>query len=315
MFIIDSKIKKELNLEIFYLDQNSDLQICEELKIDYLHFDSRQIKPRNFFIALKGNRDGHNFILNAFENNAEGVVINSDHFDPALNELKQRGVIKKYIVVVKNTFQFLRDASRIQRDNFLNPIYAVLGSNGKTSTKDLLGKMLSFFYKNVYVTPGNWNNEIGLPLSLLNKPENSDVMVLELGMNHPGEIAKLSSIVKPDYVLIPSIGREHMEFFTNLEEVANAELEVIDFIKEGGYIFYPSDAPLIDWLKSRTSQKKIHLVLFNLIKENINFDDVETAFLSESRIQWKGIFLENQNIKHLGMLRNFYLGFLAIYLS
>lgn len=183
--------------------------------------DTRNIGDRDLFFALKGNkRDGHEFINEALKK-ASGAVISKDlAFDSS----------GKTVVKVKDTLKALQDLAKHLRENFRGKVISILGSNGKTTTKELLAAFLAKKYA-VLRTEGNLNNNIGVPLCLSKVENNTEIMVLELGTNRRGDIRELCQIVKPQYALITNIGYEHLEGFGSLEGVREEELEVLSFVK------------------------------------------------------------------------------------
>lgn len=183
--------------------------------------DTRSIKENEIFFALKGEkRDGHGFVKDAIEK-CSGAVI-SKEFD-----LDFQG---KTVVLVKDTLLALQQLARYIRKSFTGKVIAVLGSNGKTTTKELIWEILSQKYK-VLKTEGNFNNHIGVPLSLSRIEDQTEIMVLELGTNRKGDIKTLCEIVYPQYALITNIGYEHIEGFGCLEGVREGELEVLPYVK------------------------------------------------------------------------------------
>ncbi|GIX41127.1 MAG: UDP-N-acetylmuramoyl-tripeptide--D-alanyl-D-alanine ligase [Leptospiraceae bacterium] len=275
-----------------------------------------------FCIALQGNRDGHNFILDAYKNGAKGFIVERSKKEKIINELITVKPEKKvYLILTDNTLNFLQNAAKYQRKQFKGAVIGVLGSNGKTSTKDFLYQSIKLIENETYATSGNWNNHIGLPLVLLNMPENTKILILELGMNHPGEIELLSNISRPDIAIITSIGREHMEFFSSLEEVAKAELEVLKYFDSHNTLYYPYNAPLQEWIKEQTLLKEFQTNFFYLIYNNnteiksIQNSKIQYYFgkLNQDEIHWKHYKIKNQNLKHIGLYNNLFLTLLVLH--
>jgi UDP-N-acetylmuramoyl-tripeptide--D-alanyl-D-alanine ligase len=183
--------------------------------------DTRTIGQRDIFFALKGTkRDGHEFLKDVLEK-ASGAVI-SKNVDVKLSS--------KTVVMVEDTLKALQDLGKYLRCQFKGKVIAVLGSNGKTTTKELIATLLSKKYK-VLKTESNFNNSIGVPLCLSRIENNTEIMVLELGTNKKGDIKELCEIVYPQYAVITNIGYEHLEGFGSLEGVREGELEVLSYIK------------------------------------------------------------------------------------
>ncbi len=179
--------------------------------------DTCTIAPGTLFVALRGDRfDAHDFLADAVRAGATGLVVT----DPA--RAAGTGVP---VFVVRDTRVALGALGAFRRHAWGKPVIAIGGSNGKTSTKALVTAMLAGAY-DVHATPGNLNNEIGVPLTLLALPDDAEVAVIEAGTNSPGEIARLRAIIAPDVTVITSIGEEHLEGFGDLAGVLREELEL-----------------------------------------------------------------------------------------
>ena len=200
-----------------------------------LSTDTRSIQKDMFFVALKGaNFDGNLYANQALEKGAKYVLIDNP-------EVKKD---ERYLVT-DNCLQSLQALARHHRLQQNIPFLALTGSNGKTTTKELVKSVLAQQYK-VYATPGNFNNHIGLPLTLLNMPPDTEIAIIEMGANHPGEIKFLCDIARPDSGLITCIGKAHLEGFGSLEGVQKAKGELFDFLSEhNGTVFINTDDPLI----------------------------------------------------------------------
>jgi len=192
--------------------------------------DSRKVSGGELFFALKGeNFDGNRFATDALERGARAAVIDNQTFKT------------DYTIVVDNVIDELQAVALKHRNNFNIPVLAITGSNGKTTTKEILARVLAKDYE-VHYTRGNLNNHIGVPLTILSSPANTEFMIVEMGANHKGEIRNLCHIARPDYGLITNIGKAHLEGFGSLEAVAEAKSELYDYIEaEGGYVFYNED--------------------------------------------------------------------------
>ena len=195
--------------------------------------DSRTAKPGSVFFAIRGEKfDGHQYIDEAFEAGAVIAVVDQ-RCDPGV--LRNRPA-----VVVNDATAALGQLANRYRRKFSIPVLAIAGSNGKTTTKDMVADVLSEKYS-VLKTEGNHNNHIGVPQTLFRMAKNHDVAVLELGTNHPGELARLCTIVEPTHGLITNIGREHLEFFRDLEGVAKEESSLFDSLAPSGTAFVNAD--------------------------------------------------------------------------
>ena len=189
--------------------------------------DTRQLPPGCIFFALKGeNFDGKKFALHALENGAAYAVID----DPAYQ-------VNERCLVVPNVLKALQQLANYHRHQFEIPVIAIGGSNGKTTTKELVSSVLSTHYPCHY-TKGNLNNHIGVPLTLLAMPRGTEVAIIEIGTNQPGDIEELCCIVQPTHGLLTNIGKEHLEGFGSLAGVKKAEGELYDFLaKNNGCAF------------------------------------------------------------------------------
>ena len=190
--------------------------------------DSRSVKPGDLFIPIRGAQfDGHNFISNAVKAGAAAVL--AEHRWARMNAAYLRTLPVPQIIVGDST-RSLGDLARMYRRMFKLPILAVGGSNGKTTTKDMIRLVLGSKY-NVLATEGNLNNHIGVPQTIFRLEKTHTAAVIEVGTNHPGEIDYLCGVLEPTHGLITTIGSEHLEFFGDLAGVARAELELFGWIK------------------------------------------------------------------------------------
>ena len=195
--------------------------------------DSRTVKSGEIFFALRGEKyDGHKFIDRAFAEGAACAVID----DQAESERWK----SRPILVVRDTTRAFGLLANIWRMKFDIPILAVGGSNGKTTTKEMIAAVLSSKYR-VLKTEGNLNNQVGVPQTLLRLNSRHEIGVVEIGTNHAGEIAYLSEILAPTHGMITNIGHEHLEFFGDIDGVANAEAELFSAIAKSGTGFINTD--------------------------------------------------------------------------
>ncbi|MCX8010406.1 MAG: UDP-N-acetylmuramoyl-tripeptide--D-alanyl-D-alanine ligase, partial [Ignavibacteria bacterium] len=185
--------------------------------------DSRTVKPNDLFFAIKGeNHDGHSFIDNAIKSQAKGIVIAKSR----IQEFKDK---KIFIVAVNDTTLALGKFSNIVRKKFQGKIIGITGSNGKTTTKEMIYEVLASKYR-VLKSEGNLNNHIGVPLTLFRLNNHYDFAVVEMGINHFGEMEYLTEIVEPDYGCITNVGNAHIEFFKSIEGVAKAKRELFKYL-------------------------------------------------------------------------------------
>lgn len=185
--------------------------------------DSRTVRPGDLFVAIRGERfDGHAFVAAALAASAAGVIVSATtRADASL------GGAEPVVVEVADTTRALQDLAREMRRRSGAKVVAITGSAGKTTTKELTAAMLSTRYR-VFRNRGNFNNHIGLPLSLLELGDRPDVAVVELGMNHPGEIRTLVRIAEPEVRVWTNVGDAHAGFFASADAVADAKAEIMD---------------------------------------------------------------------------------------
>lgn len=188
--------------------------------------DSRQVVPGAIFVATKGERvDGHSFIGQVFENGALGVIC--EHLPENVSHP---------CIVVEDSLAALQKLAAYYRDVMSDvKIVGIVGSVGKTSTKEIVASVLSRKY-NTFKTEGNFNNEIGVPLTILRLRDEHEVAVVEMGINKFGEMNRLGAIVRPDAVVMTNIGPCHLEFLGDLDGVLRAKSEVFGHIREGGLL-------------------------------------------------------------------------------
>lgn len=218
------------SIDFIHLNKIVNFSILENIAID-----TRTIKPGEAFIAIKGEKfDGHNFLNTAFEKGSPIAFVQKDWFI-------RNSPIDYPLVVVKDTKKVLGEIANCHRNKFDIPIIAIAGSNGKTTTKDFVAHLLSKKY-NVLKTEGNLNNQIGVPLTLLKLNTFHDFAVIEIGTNKPGEIAYLTDIVEPNFGLITNIGKEHLEFFIDIDGVEQEETTLFGYLmRKDGLIFLNID--------------------------------------------------------------------------
>ena len=196
--------------------------------------DSREDQAGVLFVALRGERfDGHDFVSTAFAQGAKAAIV--DHLIEGAGGAQ---------IVVPDTLTALQKVAAVAREEWTGTVVGVTGSAGKTSTKEAIAALLSAAML-VGKTVGNLNNHIGLPLSILRVPSNARAAVLEMGMNHAGEIAALSKIAKPDIGVVTNVGMAHVENFEGIEGIAAAKRELIDGLRPGGTAVLNADDPYV----------------------------------------------------------------------
>lgn len=239
--------------------------------------DTRNCGTGMIFFALKGeNFDGNKFALQAIEKGCVAAV--SD--DPS-----NAGHSK--ILIVEDVLTALQELARDYRRTFDIPVLGLTGSNGKTTTKELVNAVLSKNFK-THATAGNFNNHIGVPLTLLSTPEDTDFLIVEMGANHQREIALLASIAEPTHGIITNIGRAHLEGFGGIEGVRKGKKELYDYLKENdGVAFASAKHP-----KVVESSEGMERVLFGL-------DECPPTawFESNKQFKWKSDGFESESCK------------------
>jgi UDP-N-acetylmuramoyl-tripeptide--D-alanyl-D-alanine ligase len=203
--------------------------------------DSRAITSKDIFVAVRGaTHDGHAFIPQVTALGVKGLVVDGRKVGgDEMAFFKKTGIC---CVAVKDTVRALGDMAAFHRRRFQIPVVAVTGSNGKTSTKEMTASVMAQKYQTLKTT-GNLNNEFGVPLTLLRLDNSHQAAVVEMGMNHPGEIRRLSEICQPDVGIITNIAPAHLEGLGSLENVMAAKGELIENIKEFGAILLNGDDP------------------------------------------------------------------------
>lgn len=206
--------------------------------------DSRRISRGDLFVALKGERfDGHEFVESALNDGAVGAVVERGWIDrhPSVSSA----------IAVSNTIEALGRLAACYRREFDIPIIAVAGSNGKTTTKNLLASVLREERRALW-SEASFNNNIGVPMTLLKLDSTHQVAALEVGTNHPGELAELLEMIAPQFGALTNIGREHLEFFGDLAGVADEEGALAEQLPVDGILFVNGDSPLMERVIERS---------------------------------------------------------------
>lgn len=199
--------------------------------------DSRSLQRGNLFIPLIGdNFDGHAYVQKVFAMGAAASLWQKDHANPPSG---------LPLIYVDDTLTALQQLARNYLSQLKVRVIGITGSNGKTTTKDLVAGILSTTYK-THKTMGNFNNHIGLPLTLLKLEEDTEMAVLEMGMSERGEIELLSRLAAPEAVIITNVGESHLQQLGSREEIAKAKVEICAGLKPEGIIIYNGDEPLLE---------------------------------------------------------------------
>lgn len=208
------------------------LQRSKKMKISSVSHDTRTIKRRSLFIAIKGERfDGHQFVQAAVEKGCSAVLV-STRIDKISSDIT--------ILLVKDTLIGLGKIAAFYRKKLELPIIAVTGSAGKTTTKNMISSVLSAKYR-VLKSARSENNQIGVPFTLLKIKQSHQIAVLELGTNHPGEIKYLAEMVNPDIAVLTNIGESHLEGLGSTSGVYREKMSLLKYVKKQGAVIYNSD--------------------------------------------------------------------------
>ncbi|WP_461641794.1 UDP-N-acetylmuramoyl-tripeptide--D-alanyl-D-alanine ligase [Labilibaculum euxinus] len=223
--------------------------------------DTRKIVPNSIFFALKGdNFNGNKFAMSAVEKGCNYAIVDEKEY-----------AVDNRFVLVEDVLTTLQDLAREHRRQLNIPILAITGTNGKTTTKELVHEVLKRKFQTA-ATIGNLNNHIGVPLTLLSMNEETEFGIVEMGANHPGEIQQLCEIAEPDYGIITNVGKAHLEGFGSFEGVVKTKKELYDFLfKNGGKVFINADN---DYLTEMLNDQ-----------ESISYGNSENAFSKAKFLQ------------------------------
>jgi UDP-N-acetylmuramoyl-tripeptide--D-alanyl-D-alanine ligase len=210
-----------------------------ELMDPVVVIDSRQAVEGAVFVALPGERtDGHRYIGEVFDGGASWAVVAREWFDANGHQYTDAG---RRFLVAEDPVAALQQLASAYRERFDIPVVGIGGSNGKTTTKEMVAAVLATGFS-THMSRGNLNNHLGVPLTLLQMRHDTEMAVVEMGINHPGEMELLVSIARPTHGLLTNIGHEHLEFFGSLDGVADAEAELYRYLdRTGGTAFVNVD--------------------------------------------------------------------------
>ena len=219
-------------------------RIGENIKVKGISTDTRTIKGGELFLALKGpSFDGHDFVKAALEKGAVACLV-------------QEKVDVEHCVITKNTHQALGLLAKAWRQKFNKPVFAVTGSNGKTTVKEMLASIIKQD-QSVMATHGNLNNDIGVPLTLFRLNESYDAAVIEMGANHLGEIKYLTNIALPDIAIVTNVGDAHLEGFGSIENTAKAKSEIFQGLSKSGFAIINADDVFSDYMKEMSGEHNV----------------------------------------------------------
>ncbi|WP_373841980.1 UDP-N-acetylmuramoyl-tripeptide--D-alanyl-D-alanine ligase [Limosilactobacillus sp.] len=229
------------------INAQNDIEQWQDVELTSVSFDSRHLEPGALFVPLQGSQDGHRFVPSAFANGAGAALWASDH------EIVDH---EHPLLVVDDPLKALQKLSKYYLHK-INPIVvAVTGSNGKTTTKDMIASILST-QLNVTKTHANFNNEIGVPVTLLNMEANTEAVVVEMGMDRFGQLDFLSKLASPEIAVITMIGEAHIEFFGTRDRIADAKMEITHGLSDDGTLVYNGDEPLLNERVAKINQRVV----------------------------------------------------------
>ncbi|MBR3153264.1 MAG: UDP-N-acetylmuramoyl-tripeptide--D-alanyl-D-alanine ligase [Clostridia bacterium] len=244
----DLKVKEVLENKIGRLITGNKEDIIENIKLD-----SRQVENGDTYLALKGdNIDGSIYYKEAIKNGARVCIVNNIDISDEEKEMYKNNTI----IQVKDTKDAIVEMAKLKREKYDIPVIGVTGSVGKTSTKDTIATVVSKKY-NVYKTQGNYNNRMGVPLTILALKDHT-ALVIEMGMNHLGEISELTKIAKPTLAVISNVGTSHIGNLGSRENILKAKLEILDGMSKDGKIIINNDNDLLHkWSQEDNKYNKI----------------------------------------------------------
>lgn len=250
----------------------------EELEVENFSKDTRTIQKGDIYIGIKGEKfDGSNFWNQALDAGATAVIISNIQISKEEKEKYK----DKTIIQVEDTFEALYEIAKYKRSLYNIPVIAVTGSVGKTSTKDIIASVVSQKYKTLK-TEGNNNNNIGLPLTIL-KLKDHEALVVEMGMNHFGEISLLTNIAKPTLAVITNIGTSHIGNLGSRENILKAKLEILEGMKIPRVIINNDNDLLHKWYEGNKEKIEIHTYGINnssdVIAEKIELGEEKSKFV------------------------------------
>ncbi|WP_144461190.1 UDP-N-acetylmuramoyl-tripeptide--D-alanyl-D-alanine ligase [Siminovitchia fortis] len=229
----------------------NDVKKYFDVLVKGVSIDSRKISPGNLFIPFKGEQtDGHKYAEKALDQGAAAVFWQEDVPNPPTNGP---------VLIVKDTLLALQELAKAYRDELSVKVVGITGSNGKTTTKDITAAVLGETYR-VQKTEGNFNNHIGLPLTLLALEETTEIAILEMGMSSKGEISLLTKMARPDAAIITNIGEAHLLDLGSRKEIAAAKFEITEGLAPDGLFVFPGNEPLLQ--EKVASLKNVRLATF-----------------------------------------------------
>lgn len=231
-------------------------EICENFSKN-----TKEIHNGDVYIGFKGERyDGGKFYEEAFLQGAKGCIINK------ISGLDIKHIEGKFVIQVDDTIEAIGEIARLKRSKYDIPVIAVTGSVGKTSTKDIIYSVVSQKY-NTLKTQGNMNNHIGMPMTILGLKDH-EALVIEMGMNHLGELSKLTNIAKPTIAVITNVGTAHIGNLGSRENILKAKLEILEGLQDHGFVVINNDNDLL--YKWQKENEKFNVITYGINNESMN---------------------------------------------
>lgn len=243
--------------------------------------DTKSINKDDIFVGIKGEtKDGGMFYKDAFNAGAKGCILNEEIAE------KFEEFNGKFLIVVQDTIKAIQEIAKLKREKYNIPVVAITGSVGKTSTKDIVASVVSQKY-NVLKTQGNMNNHIGLPMTILGLKEHT-AMVVEMGMNHSGEISVLTNIAKPTVAVITNVGTAHIGNLGSRENILKAKLEILEGLSSEGKLIINNDNDMLhNWYID--NKEKYNIVTYGIENEsrqmatNITYSENRSKFTLKNK--------------------------------
>ena len=273
----------------FTLDEVREATGAQLYKMEHEEFtdivtDTRKITPGVLFLAFKGERfNGEDFVRDAVEKGASGVMVSTGC------PKEQLAGLKTTVLIAPDTLAAYQQLAHAWRMRFSLPVVAITGSNGKTTTKDLTAAVLSA-HGPVLKTQANYNNEIGLPLTLLGLRKEHTAAVVEIGMRGLHQIEAMAPIAAPSVGIVTNVGETHMELLGSIENIAKAKSEMVEAIPAGGAVVLNADNPYVAAMRSK-AKEGVRVLTFGIENEaDVRARDIETVGGHETRftLDWKG---------------------------
>lgn len=274
-------VKDILNVTKGKLIIGNEKEICENFSRD-----SREISKGDIYLGIKGEKiNGSIFFEEAFLKGAKGAILQ----DIEINEEQKQKYEDKFIILVEDTIKAMQEIAKYKRSLYNILAIAITGSVGKTSTKDMVASVVSEKY-NTLKTQGNYNNHIGVPLTIF-RLKNEEAMIVEMGMNHFGEISTLTNIAKPSIAVITNVGTAHIGNLGSRENILKAKLEILEGLSEDGHIVINNDNDLLHKWYLENKDK------YNIITYGIENESDYMAEQIVSREDGSSFILKNSNKK------------------